>query len=90
MNAQPIATEFSRILRGWMTPEEWAQMVAHRVITISDRAPEPIRSQAQAFRDHLIRTVGHYVTLAMRNEREACASLADASNPEIAQAIRSR
>lgn len=29
MNAQPIATEFARILRGWMTPEEWAQMVAH-------------------------------------------------------------
>ena len=29
MNAQRIATEFARILRGWMTREEWAQMVAH-------------------------------------------------------------
>lgn len=29
MNAQRIATEFACILRGWMTPEEWAQMVAH-------------------------------------------------------------
>lgn len=29
MNAQPIATKFARILRGWMTPEEWAQMVAN-------------------------------------------------------------
>lgn len=38
MNAQPIATEFSRILRGCMTPEEWAQMVAHDKINEASAA----------------------------------------------------
>jgi hypothetical protein len=28
MKTEKIAFEFSRILRGWMTPEKWADMVA--------------------------------------------------------------
>ncbi len=73
------------------TAEEWADEVADKVIFIADTAAPAIRDQAQAFKDQIRHVVAANVAAAVREERAACAALAEREGATLAaRVIRSR
>lgn len=52
------------------TPEEWAEMAADRIVSVSDSAPPPIRDQAHAFGGQVAQIVSHYIRNAVEEERQ--------------------
>jgi hypothetical protein len=57
-------------------------------IVTSDDAQEPIRLQAEAFKDRVRNLVQYYVELARKEERATiCAKVREAGQHELAKAI---
>jgi len=72
-----------------VSAEEYASMARHRIIKVSETAPEPIRQQAEAFGDHIEKVVAHYITQALKSDRTTIAAeLNRAGYPELARAIQ--
>jgi hypothetical protein len=62
--------------------------LANKLIFISDDAPEPIRLQAEAFRDKVRNLAQYYIELARKEERASiCAKVREAGQMELANAI---
>ena len=73
---------------GGLSNDQIADMAANKIIYISDDAPEPIRLQAEAFKDRVRNLVQYYVELASKEERATiCAKVREAGQHELAKAI---
>jgi hypothetical protein len=74
--------------RGW-TPEEIAERAVNKLIFVSDTAPEPVRIQAQAYREEIRKVVLHYLTEAVRSDRTTISNrLIQAGHPELLDLLR--
>ena len=73
---------------GGLSNDQIADMLASKLIYISDEAPEPIRLQAEAFQDRVRILAQYYIELARKEERASiCAKVRDAGQLELAKAI---
>ncbi len=73
---------------GGLSNDQIADMLASKLIYISDEAPEPIRLQAEAFQDRVRNLAQYYIELARKEERASiCAKVRDAGQLELAKAI---
>ena len=73
---------------GGLSNDQIAEMLATKLIYISDDAPEPIRLQAEAFRDKVRNLAQYYIELARKEERASiCAKVREAGQVELANAI---
>jgi len=73
---------------GGLSNDQIAEMAANKIIYISDDAPEPIRLQAEAFKDRVRNLVQYYVELARKEERATiCAKVREAGQHQLADAI---
>ena len=73
---------------GGLSNDQIAEMLANKLIYISDDAPEPIRLQAEAFRDRVRNLAQYYIELARKEERASiCAKVREAGQMELANAI---
>tara|TARA_R110000824_G_scaffold7512_1_gene33915 strand:- start:231 stop:518 length:288 start_codon:yes stop_codon:yes gene_type:complete len=73
---------------GGLSNDQIAEMAANKIMYISDEAPEPIRLQAEAFKDRVRNLVQYYVELARKEERATiCARVREAGQIELANAI---
>ena len=73
---------------GGLSNDQIADMAANKIMYISDDAPEPIKLQAEAFKNKEINLVQYYVELARREERATiCAKVREAGQHELADAI---
>jgi hypothetical protein len=74
--------------RGW-TPEEIAERAVNKLIFISETAPEPVRIQAQAYREEIRKVVLHYLIEAVRSDRTTLSNrLIQAGHPELLDLLR--
>jgi len=74
--------------RGW-TPEEIAERAVNKLIFVSETAPEPVRIQAQAYREEIRRVVLHYLIEAVRSDRTTISNrLIQAGHPELLDLLR--
>lgn len=74
---------------GGLSNDQIADMAADKIMYISDEAPEPIRLQAEAFKDRVRNLVQYYVELARKEERATIAhKLREAGHPDLANTIR--
>ena len=73
---------------GGLSNDQIAEMLANKLIYISDDAPEPIRLQAEAYRDRVRNLAQYYIELARKEERASiCAKVREAGQVELANAI---
>ena len=73
---------------GGLSNDQIADMLASKLIYISDEAPEPIRLQAEAFRDRVRNMAQYYIELARKEERASiCARVREAGQHQLADAI---
>ena len=73
---------------GGLSNDQIADMAAGKIMYISEDAPEPIRLQAEAFKDKVRNLVQYYVELARKEERATiCAKVREAGQLELAKAI---
>jgi|TARA_X000001382_G_scaffold10505_1_gene7203 hypothetical protein len=73
---------------GGLSNDQIAEMLASKLIYISDDAPEPIRLQAEAFRDKVRNLAQYYIELARKEERASiCSKVREAGQMELANAI---
>jgi len=73
---------------GGLSNDQIADMLASKLIYISDEAPEPIRLQAEAFRDRVRNMAQYYIELARKEERGSiCARVREAGQHQLADAI---
>lgn len=73
---------------GGLSNDQIADMLATKLIYISDEAPDPIRLQAEAFRDRVRNLAQYYIELARKEERASiCARVREAGQHQLADAI---
>ena len=73
---------------GGLSNDQIADMLANKLMYISDEAPEPIRLQAEAFRDRVRNLAQYYIELARKEERGSiCARVREAGQHQLADAI---
>jgi hypothetical protein len=73
---------------GGLSNDQIADMLATKLIYISDEAPDPIRLQAEAFRDRVRNLAQYYIELARKEERASiCAKVREAGQHQLADAI---
>jgi hypothetical protein len=74
--------------KGGLSNDQISEMLANKLIYISDEAPEPIRLQAEAFRDRVRNLAQYYIELARKEERASiCDKVREAGQLELAKAI---
>jgi hypothetical protein len=74
--------------RGW-TPEEIAERAVNKLIYVSETAPEPVRLQAQAYREEIRGVIIHYLHEAVRSDRTTISNrLIQAGHPELLDILR--
>ena len=74
--------------KGGLSNDQIADMLATKLIYISNEAPEPIRLQAEAFRDRVRNLAQYYIELARKEERASiCDKVREAGQLELAKAI---
>ena len=73
---------------GGLSNDQIAEMLANKIMYVSNEAPEPIRLQAEAFKDKVRNLVQYYVELARKEERATiCAKVREAGQHQLADAI---
>jgi len=73
---------------GGLSNDQIADMLAAKLIYVSNDAPEPIRLQAEAFRDRVRNLAQYYIELARKEERASiCDKVREAGQLELAKAI---
>ena len=73
---------------GGLSNDQIAEMLANKLIYISADAPEPIRLQAEAYRDRVRNLAQYYIELARKEERASiCSKVREAGQVELANAI---
>jgi len=46
---------------GPLSPEQLAEMAANEIVSVSDNTPQPIRDQAHAFREEIIKVIAKHM-----------------------------
>lgn len=70
------------------TPEEWLEMLMAKLMYISDSCPDPIRTQANAFKAKIAGEIMWHMREAIRSDRlTLCNKLREAGHPEVADLI---
>lgn len=70
------------------TPEEVAERCLDKIISVSSEAPEPIRQQAESYRDSLRAVIIFYMKQAVQSDRTTVGNkLIEAGQPELAKLI---
>lgn len=83
-----FATVLSTESRGW-SPEELSERLISKIIKVSEEAPEPIRLQAEAFRERIQRLCLIYLRQAASSDRTTVYNrLREAGFPDAAEAMR--
>lgn len=59
---------------GGFGPEHWSERCTSHIVSISDKAPQPIRAQAYAFRELVEASVRHYMKQAIQSDRATLAA----------------
>ena len=73
---------------GGLSNDQIADMLASKLLYVSNEAPEPIRLQAEAFKDRVRYLAQYYIELAKKEERASiCAKVREAGQSELAKAI---
>jgi len=73
---------------GGLSNDQIADMLATKLIYVSDEAPDPIRLQAEAFKDRVRNLAQYYIELARKEERASiCAKVREAGQHQLADAI---
>ena len=73
---------------GGLSNDQIADMLATKLIYVSDEAPDPIRLQAEAFKDRVRNLAQYYIELARKEERASiCARVREAGQHQLADAI---
>lgn len=76
--------------RRGLTPEEWADLAMTKFMSVSAQAPEPLRMQAEAYRERVRALFVAYMRNAALSERTTIINfLTEAGHPELARAVRS-
>lgn len=71
------------------TPEEIAERAVNKLIFVSETAPEPVRLQAQAYREEIRKVIHHYLLEAVRSDRTTISNrLIQAGHPELLDLLR--
>lgn len=71
------------------TPEEIAERCAHKILAISETAPEAIKAQAHAFRKDMVKVLEVYMREAIKSDRTTVYNeLIHAGHRELAELIR--
>ena len=74
--------------KGGLSNDQIAEMLTNKLIYVSDDAPEPIRLQAEAFKEKVRNLAQYYIELARKAERATiCSMVRDAGQEELAKAI---
>ena len=74
--------------KGGLSNDQIADMLANKLMYISEDAPEPIRLQAEAFKDRVRNLAQYYIELARKEERASiCARVREAGQHQLADAI---
>ena len=74
--------------KGGLSNDQIAEMLTNKLIYVSDDAPEPIRLQAEAFKEKVRNLAQYYIELARKEDRATiCAKVRDAGQEELAKAI---
>ena len=55
--------------KGGLSNDQIAEMLTNKLIYVSDDAPEPIRLQAQAFKEKVRNLAQYYIEFARKEER---------------------
>ena len=50
-----------------LSADELTEMALNKIMSVSSTAPEPIRQQAEAFRENLAVVLKHYIVMAKQN-----------------------
>lgn len=73
-----------------LSVEEVAQRAVDKILYVAENAPEPIRDQANAFKDTVRRVIVYYMQHAVDQDRATIAAkLRKAGYPELASHLRS-
>lgn len=56
---------------GGLSSEQLTELALDKLISVSNTAPEPIRLQAEAFRENLRNVIYEYIVKARREERSS-------------------
>ena len=74
--------------KGGLSNDQIAEMLTNKLIYVSDDAPEPIRLQAEAFKEKVRNLAQYYIELARKEERATiCSMVRDDGQEELAKAI---
>lgn len=85
---EPIVTVRTETNRGH-SPETITEMCVDRIVSVSDKAPQPIRDQAHMFKEHLKPLVLFYLKKAVQSDRTTMYNLLmENGNQEAAEIIR--
>lgn len=59
-----------------MSPEEWAQLAAERIVFVGNTTEGPIRDQALAYKEQIKKVVAYYIKQAvLSNEKHLLARI---------------
>jgi hypothetical protein len=71
------------------TPEEVAERCVKHIISVSEDAPEVIKGQALAYKEHIKAVVAFYLKEAVKSDRTTLHNeLKNAGEPHLAELIR--
>ena len=74
--------------KGGLSNDQIAEMLTNKLIYVSDDAPEPIRLQAEAFKEKVRNLAQYYIELARKEERATiCDKVRAAGQEQLAHAI---
>ena len=75
--------------KGGHSAETVAEMCVDKLISVSDSAHPAIRDQAKAYREHMLKIVRYYITMAMQQDRATmCAQIREAGFHDLADQLR--
>ena len=73
-----------------LSVEEAAQRAVDKILYVAENAPEPIKDQANAFKDTVRGVIVYYMQHAVDQDRATIAAkLREAGHPELAKNLRS-
>lgn len=75
--------------KGGLETDQIVELAMDKMVSVSDTAPQPIRDQAQAFKESLRHVLTHYINLARKEERATIThALRDAGHDDLADIVR--
>lgn len=71
MSSEVVLNNVYVVTEDGNNPKDWAEMAANQILTVSDTVPEPLQSQARAFKDQMVEIITNYISMAIEVDRAA-------------------